>query len=122
MSKFNLDFDELAKIDGIPKDNLTFRINIDDLVVDWDDELGSGSFAQVFRGWYLWTEVAGIPFFLFFHLSPSDLHLVKKMILPVEEQDMMLIKYFKREVILLKYVQSNTTLKFKPSLTYHSVW
>jgi serine/threonine protein kinase len=87
MANFNLDFDELAKIDGIPKDNLTFRINIDDLVVDWDDELGSGSFAQVFRAWYLYTEVA-----------------VKKMILPIEEQDKVLIKYFKREVVLLKYV------------------
>lgn len=86
-SSFNLDFDELTKIDGIPKDNLTFKINIDDLIVDWDDELGSGSFAQVFRGWYLWTEVA-----------------VKKMILPVQEEDKVLIKYFKREVVLLKYV------------------
>lgn len=88
MTNFKLDFDELINIDGIPKDNLTFQINIDDLIVDWDDELGSGSFAQVFRGWYLWTEVA-----------------VKKMILPIQEQDMMLIKYFKREVVLLKYVQ-----------------
>lgn len=84
---FSLDLDELINIDGIPRENLTFKINIDDLQVDWDDELGSGSFAQVFRGYYLWTEVA-----------------IKKMILPELEHEKGLIKYYKREVILLKYV------------------
>ncbi len=47
MSKFTLDIDDLAKIDGIPKDNLTFKINIEDLDIDFDDELGHGSYAQV---------------------------------------------------------------------------
>lgn len=47
MTTFSLDLDELINVDGIPRDNLTFKINFDDLQVDWDDELGSGSFAQV---------------------------------------------------------------------------
>lgn len=47
MNKFSLDLDDLTNIDGIPQDNLTFKINYEDLDIDFDDELGHGSFAQV---------------------------------------------------------------------------
>lgn len=90
---FSLELGELINIDGIPKDNLTFKINVEDLDIDLDDELGSGSFASVYRGYYLWTEVA-----------------IKKMIIP--EDDNGLVKYFKREVVLLKYVEYNSYISY----------
>lgn len=80
---FSLELQDVINIDGIPKNNLTFKINVEDLDVDLDDELGSGSFASVYRGQYLWTEVA-----------------VKKIDIP--GNDKTLLKYLKREVVLLK--------------------
>lgn len=79
--------------DGLPASGWTDYIKFEDLEMDKEQELGAGAFGTVYKGTYFGTTVA-----------------IKKIKIP--QNDMDLMRFLKREVVILKSLRHPAIVQF----------
>lgn len=79
--------------EGLPSTGWTDYIKFEDLEIDKESELGAGAFGTVYKGYYFGTTVA-----------------IKKIKIPNNDMDLM--RFLKREVVILKSLRHPAIVQF----------